>query len=67
MYNNEKYYQGQVEHWDVNNEMLHGQFYVDGTNDPKIRAEIFKKVEAISPNTLRFVNDYNVLLYETNA
>ena len=51
----------------MNNEMLHGQFYVDGANDSKIRAEIFKKVEAISPNTLRFVNDYNVLLYETNA
>ena len=56
--------QGLVEHWDVNNEMLHGQFFVDATGDPDIRAQMFKKVEKASPNTLRFVNDYSILEYQ---
>ena len=55
-----------MEHWDVNNEMLHGQFFVDATGDPDIRVEMFKKVQEVSPNTLRFVNDYSILLHQVN-
>ena len=55
-----------VEHWDINNEMLHGQFFVDATGDPFVRADMFKKVEELSPSTMRFVNDYDILLYEVN-
>ena len=55
-----------MEHWDINNEMLHGQFFVDATGDPFVRADMFKKVEELSPSTMRFVNDYDILLYEVN-
>ena len=31
-----------VEAWDVNNEMIHGQFFLDQSGDPDIRAKMFK-------------------------
>ena len=46
--------------------MLHGDYFVTATGDPKIRAEMFKKIHELSPNTLLFVNDYSVLLWEVN-
>ena len=55
-----------VEHWDVNNEMLHGQFFVDAVGDPNIRVEMFQKVKEMSPNTLTFVNDYSILIWQVN-
>ena len=55
-----------VEHWDVNNEMLHGQFFVDAVGDPNIRVEMFQKVKTMSPNTLTFVNDYSIFIYGKN-
>merc|ERR1712126_4142 len=62
-----RHYEGLVEHWDVNNEMLHGQFFVDATGDPNIRVQMFQKVHEISPNTLTFVNDYSILMWEVNG
>ena len=47
--------------------MLHGQFFVDATGDPNIRVDMFKKVQEVSPNTLRFVNDYSILLWEVDG
>ena len=46
--------------------MLHGQFFVDATGDPNIRVQMFQKVHEISPNTLTFVNDYSILMWEVN-
>ena len=59
--------QGRLEHWDVNNEMLHGNFFEEATGDPDIRVKMFQMVEAKDPSVLRFINDYSVLLYETDA
>jgi hypothetical protein len=33
--------QGLVEHWDINNEMLHGHFFPDKTGDNREPALIF--------------------------
>ena len=46
--------------------MLHGDYFVTATGDPNIRTDMFKKVHELSPNTLLFVNDYSVLLWEVN-
>ena len=46
--------------------MLHGQFFVDATGDPDIRVQMFQKVHEISPDTLLFVNDYSILMYQVN-
>ena len=46
--------------------MLHGQFFVDATGDPDIRVKMFQKVHEISPNTLLFVNDYSILMWQVN-
>ena len=46
--------------------MLHGDYFVTATGDPNIRVDMFKKVHELSPNTLLFVNDYSVLLWEVN-
>ena len=55
-------YNGLLPHWDVINEMIGNNFYVDGTGDPEIRASMFKRAKEISPDTLLFVNEYGVLL-----
>jgi len=53
-------YKGKFEHWDVNNEMLHGSWYQDqlGAN---ARATMFKKVKAVDSQAKLFVNDYSVV------
>ena len=55
-------YDGLVPHWDVNNEMIGNNFYVDKTGDPTIRAKMFNRAKELSPDTLLFVNEYGVLL-----
>ena len=47
--------------------MLHGNFFEEATGDPDIRVKMFQMVEAKDPSVLRFINDYSVLLYETDA
>lgn len=51
---------GLVEHWDVNNEMLHGSFYRDRLGD-QIVPWMFQQAAAAAPGTLLFVNDYSVI------
>ena len=46
--------------------MLHGNFFEEASNDPDIRVKMFQMAEAKDPNVMRFMNDYNVLLYETD-
>lgn len=50
-----------VEHWDVNNEMLHGNWYATKLNDPNYTKEVFKTVHGIDPNVKLFLNDYSVV------
>lgn len=52
---------GKLEHWDVNNELLHGQLYEEMTRDPTYTQEIFRAVHARDPKPKLFLNDYNVV------
>ena len=52
------------QHWDVNNEMLHGWFYSDRLK-PGIRNWMFKAAHNADPNAKLFVNDFDVLATPT--
>ena len=52
-------YKGKFKHYDVNNEMLHGSFYMDRLGK-EARAEMFKSAARLDPEAVLFVNDYHV-------
>ncbi|KAH3729617.1 hypothetical protein DPMN_055592 [Dreissena polymorpha] len=52
---------GKLAHWDVNNEMLHGQVYEEITRDPNYSQHIYRAVHAADPSVKLFLNEYNVL------
>lgn len=53
-------YAGRFKHWDVNNEMLHGNYY-ESTLGPDASASMFKTAKALDPPAKLFVNDFNVV------
>jgi hypothetical protein len=54
------HFAGKYQHWDVNNEMLHGSFFQDRLGRG-IRPYLFNQVKAIDPTVQTFVNDYNII------
>lgn len=52
-------YRGKFQHYDVNNEMLHGCFYRDRLN-PEILPYMYKLAHQFDPEAILFVNDYHV-------
>ncbi|KAK7104510.1 uncharacterized protein [Littorina saxatilis] len=52
---------GLLEHWDVNNEMLHGSWYQDRAGDPNYNLELFRIAHHADPSVKLFLNDYNVV------
>ncbi|XP_047325413.1 endo-1,4-beta-xylanase 3-like isoform X2 [Impatiens glandulifera] len=52
-------YKGQFQHYDVNNEMLHGSFFQDRLGKD-IRANMFKTAHKLDSSPILFVNDYHV-------
>jgi len=50
-----------LEHWDVNNENLHGHAFEDLTKHADINREIFNWVHAKDHNVKLFLNEYNVI------
>lgn len=48
-------------HWDVNNENVHGDFYAQKLHDPDITVWMFNEAHNADPNSLLFLNDYNVV------
>ena len=54
-------YFSRLDHWDVNNELLHGQLYEEMTRDQTYTQEIFRAVHAHDPKPKLFLNDYNVV------
>ena len=50
-----------LESWDVNNEMLHGSFFTDQSNDAHIRRKMFQWAHDKDPQMVLFVNDYNII------
>ncbi|XP_067682614.1 anti-sigma-I factor RsgI6-like [Haliotis asinina] len=50
-----------VEHWDVNNENLHGFWFQNTLNDRDYDLEIFRIAKQAGPNVKMFLNDYSVV------
>lgn len=53
-------YAGKVFCWDVNNEMLDGQYFKERLGD-EIRPHMFKEARKWDPQALLFVNEYDIL------
>ena len=47
--------------------MLHGNFFEERTGDPDIRVKMFQWAQDNDPSSVKFVNDYNILYYETDG
>ena len=61
------HFKGTFVHWDVNNEMLHGNFYGDRLGD-WVNPWMFQYTHMLDSNVVLFVNDYNVVAgNETDA
>ncbi|XP_062583009.1 anti-sigma-I factor RsgI6-like [Saccostrea cucullata] len=52
---------GKLEHWDVNNENLHGDWFERHTRDPDITEKMFQWIHQHEPNVKLFLNDYEVI------
>lgn len=50
-----------VEHWDVNNENLHGFWFQRQLRDLDYELELFRETHAADPHALLFLNDYGVV------
>ncbi|MEJ6951299.1 endo-1,4-beta-xylanase [Natronospora cellulosivora (SeqCode)] len=57
-------YRGKFLHWDVNNEMLHGDFYARRLGED-IRTYMFQRTKELDPDAKLFINDYNVISYSS--
>ncbi|KAK7104507.1 hypothetical protein V1264_019210 [Littorina saxatilis] len=53
---------GLLEHWDVNNEILHFQWYQDRFHDPDYNLELFRLAHQIDPHVKLFLNDFDVVV-----
>ncbi len=54
------HFRGRFQHWDVNNEMLHGSFFRDRLGEA-IEPWMFQRAHELDPDAKLFVNDYNIL------
>ncbi|KAK9116640.1 hypothetical protein Sjap_015587 [Stephania japonica] len=52
-------YKGKFKHYDVNNEMLHGSFFLNRVGKD-IRSYMFKMAHQLDPSAFLFVNEYHV-------
>ncbi|MCL6590516.1 MAG: endo-1,4-beta-xylanase [Firmicutes bacterium] len=61
------HFKGKVPEWDINNEMLHGNFFRSRLGDSIVKY-MFERTKALDPACVCYVNDYNVIEYaETDA
>ncbi len=54
------HYRGKIDEFDVNNEMVHGDFYARRLGDP-IRKEMFLWCKEANPDAILYMNDYGIL------
>ena len=50
-----------LEHWDVNNENLHGQWFQDKLHDPSYNVQVFRIAHDADPTMKLFLNEYDVV------
>ena len=53
--------QFRLEHWDVNNENLHGDFYERHTGSPNITMQMFRDIHNVDRSVKLFLNDFGVI------
>lgn len=53
-------YRGRISEYDLNNEMIHGEYYAKRLGDP-IRKQMFEWAEAADPDAVLYLNDYSIL------
>ena len=54
-------YCSRFQHWDVNNEDLHGDFFKRHLGDVNITSEMFRWIHNLEPSVKLFLNEYSVL------
>ncbi|XP_019154588.1 PREDICTED: uncharacterized protein LOC109151122 isoform X2 [Ipomoea nil] len=54
-------YKNKFIHWDVNNELIHYDFYERKLENPNASLDFYKKVQEIDPNATLFINDFKVV------
>src|ERR1051326_6275789 len=54
------HFYGTFQHWDINNEMLHGNYF-RGRLGASIVPFMFQRTRALEPRVKRFVNDFNIV------
>ncbi|XP_070177546.1 anti-sigma-I factor RsgI6-like isoform X1 [Littorina saxatilis] len=52
---------GKASHWDVINELVHGQWFEEQFHDPDYSQDIFRQVKLLDPKPLLMLNDFNVV------
>ncbi|ESO88545.1 hypothetical protein LOTGIDRAFT_125612, partial [Lottia gigantea] len=52
---------GLLEHWDVNNENVHGNYYEERTGDVNITQWMFREIHKRDPDVKLFLNDFSVV------
>ncbi|XP_067660310.1 uncharacterized protein [Haliotis asinina] len=52
---------GKLEHWDVNNENVHGNFYEEATGRVNITMDIFSEIRSMDPKPKLFLNDFAIV------
>ncbi|XP_025078468.1 uncharacterized protein LOC112554711 [Pomacea canaliculata] len=52
---------GKLAHWDVQNELLHEQYYEETLQDPNITMEMFKLVKRLDPVPKLYLNDFQAV------
>lgn len=59
------HFRGRFVHWDVDNEMLHGEFFKERLGE-SIWPWMFKRTHEIDPDVKLFVNEFNILSVDQN-
>ena len=50
-----------LQHWDVNNENLHGDYFEQKAYNANITMEMFNWMHNLEPNVKLFLNDFSVV------
>ena len=53
-----------LRHWDVNNEMMHGDFFEQRAKDPYYTEKVINMAYQADPSALYFYNDFKVVANE---
>ena len=59
------HFDGKFKHWDVDNEMLHGSFFVDRLGG-SIHQWMYQRAHQLDPDIKLFTNDFNILSIDQN-